>query len=68
MDGMTPQAHENRAKMAEIRAKLLGGLLSYEEAQKDAEPYIQRMNRRGAEVAREYGRRFRPLTFASLMR
>lgn len=68
MEGMTSQAHENRAKIAEIRMKLLRGVITYEEARKDAEPYLQHMNRRGAEIAKEYGCKFKPVTFAALMR
>lgn len=68
MEGMTPQAHENRAKIAEIRMKLAIGALTYEEANKAAQPCIQRMNTRGAEIAKETGIKFRPLSFAFLMR
>lgn len=68
MDGMTPQAHANRAKIAEIRTKLHLGAITYEEARTLARPVIQGMNRRGAEIAKEYGVRFKPITFAALMR
>ena len=67
-DGLTPQAHANRTEIALIRAKLLRGVLTYDEAQKLAEPCIERMNKRGAEIAKEFGQRFKPLTFRYLMR
>ena len=67
-DGLTAEAQANRAEIAEIRAKLLRGVITYDEAQDLAESCIQRMNRRGAEIAKEHGIKFKPLSFRALMR
>lgn len=61
-------AQELRDRIDEIRGALVHGELSYDEAQVKARPIIDEMNRRGQEVAKKYGKSFRPFTFASLMR
>lgn len=68
MDDLTPEARENRLKMAEIRTKLLRGYITYDQAKTEAQPILARINARGAELARKHGFKYRPLTFASLMR
>lgn len=68
MERMTPEAHANRAKIGEIRTKLHLGAITYDEAERAAEPYIQRMNKRGGEISKQFGLKFKPITFRSLMR
>ncbi|MSU74827.1 hypothetical protein EXS57_03595 [Candidatus Kaiserbacteria bacterium] len=68
MEGMTPEAHANRAKIGEIRTKLLLGAVTYDEARDLAEPYIQRMNKRGIKISKKFGLKFKPIIFRSLMR
>lgn len=58
----------NRDEVNFIRYRLLQGLISYEQARAEAQPIIDRMNARGAEIARESGMRFRPLTLSYLLR
>ncbi len=65
---MSPQANENRNKIADIRQRLLQGEITYEQARTEAEPILTQMNAVGARIARESGMKFKPLTFAYLIR
>lgn len=68
MDEMSKQANENRNQIDGIRARFLTGVITEDEARKEAKPVIDRMNEAGAQLAKEYGMRFKKLTFAYLMR
>jgi Fe2+ or Zn2+ uptake regulation protein len=68
MDDMTPAARENQLKITSIRYRLLQGLVTYDEARAEAQPVIDRMNARGAEIARKSGVKHRLFTFAVLVR
>jgi hypothetical protein len=57
-----------RAKIEYIRGRLMAGVIDYETAKAEAAPVIAEMNRKGAEIARKHGMRFRPFTFGYLMR
>ncbi len=57
-----------RAKIRDIRARLLVGEIDHKTAKTEAMPIIAEMNARGAEIAKKYGQRYRPLSFAALMR
>ncbi len=61
-------AQDLKDRIDEIRVALFRGLLSYDEAQEQAKPVIDEMNRRGREIAKKYGKSFRPFSFAALMR
>lgn len=65
---MKPEANENRDAVDRIRAAMNRGAFTYEEAEAEAAPYIKRMNKRGAEIAKEHGMKFKPLSFKYLMR
>ena len=65
---MTEQAHRNRDTITDIRGRMLRGVITYEEAQAEAKPVIDAMNKRSAEIAKENDDKFRPLSFKSLMR
>lgn len=67
-EGMTQEAKENREVIKSIASDLRFGKITYEEAQAKAKPYIDRMNKRGEELAKEYGMKYKPLTFKYLMR
>lgn len=54
--------------ISKIRAKLIHGVISYDEAKKEAAPIIAEMNKIGAEIAKKYNRRPTIFTFSSLMR
>jgi len=68
MDGLTPQAHNNRAKLDEIRSRMNRGLLSVVEAKAEAQPIIDQMNHTAERIAKEHGRKFKKFTFGYLMR
>lgn len=57
-----------RAKINDIRARLITGVIDYDTAKAEAMPIIAEMNAKGAEIAKKYGRKFKPFTFGNLMR
>lgn len=57
-----------KEQIENIKFKLQVGLLDYYEAKKEAEPIILEMNIKGKEIAKKFGQRFKPFTFAGLMR
>lgn len=57
-----------RAKIEDIRARLMLGVIDYDTAKAEAAPIIAEMNRKGAEIAKKYNQRFRKFTFGYLMR
>lgn len=59
---------QNRMRIEDIRFRLQTGEISYEQAKAEAKPIIAKMNARGAEIARESGFRYKPLSFTGLMR
>ena len=58
----------HRALLNDIKIKLQLGIIKYDEAKKEAEPIIEEMNKKGKEIAKKFKQRFKPFTFASLMR
>ncbi|HLB57778.1 MAG TPA: hypothetical protein VJL60_03080 [Gammaproteobacteria bacterium] len=54
--------------LAEIRAKLAFGLISYYEATIEAKPIIDEMNNRAADIARTWNKPKCVFTFSKLMR
>ena len=52
----------------DIKIKLQLGIINYDEAKKEAEPIITEMNKKGKEIAKKFGKKFKPFTFVSLMR
>lgn len=56
-----------RTAIRNIKAGIKTGALSYDTAKKMARPYISEMNRRGAIIAKEHGKRFIPFTFTKIM-
>lgn len=57
-----------KEQIENIKFKLQVGLLDYYEAKKQAKPIILEMNIKGKEIAKKFGQRFKPFTFAGLMR
>ena len=57
-----------RAQINNIRVKLMTGAIDYETAKVEAMPIIAEMNKKGAEIAKKYGRKHKPFTFGYLMR
>lgn len=65
---MEQKAIENRQAIEDIRHRMNAGVLSYEDAQKEAKPIIDAMNERMAEISKEHGFKHKPLSFKYLMR
>ena len=59
---------DSRQFFDHLRALVNSGALTYEEAKVQAAPRLEEMNSKGREVAKKYGKKFRPFTFAALMR
>ncbi len=59
---------KNREILADIRARMLSGRISVDRAMTEAQPVIDAMNEKGKEIAKQYGRKFHPLTFAYIAR
>lgn len=67
-EGLSEQANKNRDVIEGIRHRMNAGVITYEEAQVEAKPTIDAMNKRMEEVAKEHGFKHKPLTFKYLMR
>lgn len=59
---------EYKKLIEEIKYKLNTGVIDYYQAKQEAEPIINEMNKKGKEIAKKFGQRFRPFSFAGLMR
>lgn len=57
-----------RNKIQDIKTKLACGYIDYEQAKKEAQPFIDEMNNKGMEIAKRFGKKFSKFTFVSLMR
>jgi hypothetical protein len=58
----------SREDLAIIRHKLHVGEIDYQQAKVEAAPILEAMNERGAEIAKQHGQKYRPLTFTYVMR
>jgi len=52
----------------DLRGKMLSGILSYDEARKAADPIINEMNEKAAQVAKKYKKHAIKFNFANLTR
>ena len=59
---------EDRKKLYEIKMKLLSGIISYDEAKVQAQPYIDNLNTKGRDIAKKHGRKYVNTTFSNQMR
>lgn len=57
-----------REELENIRAWMLSGAITREEAKHKAAPIIDEINKKSVEIAKKYGQRPRLVTFASIMR
>lgn len=55
-------------KLYEIKMKLLAGIIDYDLAKKEAQPYIDRLNEKGKEIAKKHNRRYVNTNFSMQMR
>jgi polyhydroxyalkanoate synthesis regulator phasin len=61
-------AAENREKLYGIRRRMLRGEISYEAAKAEAQPLIDAINKKNAEIAKKHGKRAGKISFAAVMR
>jgi len=57
-----------RAKIFDIRGRLLARIITYDQAKDEAGPVIDAMNEKASAIAKKHGKRFRGFSFSSLMR
>ena len=62
------QAKQNREDIEAIKMALGCGFISYDEAKIEAKPILDRINKKGREIAKKYGKHYYPITFNELMR
>lgn len=58
----------NRVQIADIKRRYLSGYITREQAKEEAAPIIDRINMKGAEVAKRWNKRYSPQSFSALMR
>lgn len=61
-------AGDNRAKMQDIRRRMLNGTITYQEAKEEAQPLIDAINAHSATIAKKYNQKPMKLSFAAIMR
>lgn len=54
--------------LALIKAELLHGAITIDEARVKAQPFLDEMNVKARKIARKYRRRFRPFTYDNTVR
>lgn len=65
---MEKEAKQNREDILEIKTALALGYISYDEAKREAGPILEKINLRGKNIAKKYGKKFYPITFMEIMR
>jgi len=65
---VTNEAVSNREAIANIKRRYSLGLITREQAKKEAKPIIQRINLRGQEIAKKHQVKYYPVDFVNLMR
>lgn len=66
---MKPEAVKNRMDIAEVKKRYDNGEINREQAQREAQPIINRINAGRAEIAKKYGKKSYPKeSFINLMR
>lgn len=65
---MTNEAQDNQEKIADIKRRMVAKEISYEEAKAEAQPVIDRINAKAAEIAKKYNKRAKKLSFSEIMR
>lgn len=57
-----------KREIENIKAELINGIISYDDAKAKAQPVIDELNRKAREIAKKYGKKHHNFTFAGLMR
>lgn len=68
MNGLTEQANKNRDIISDIRRRMNAGELTYDEAEAEAQPTLDAMNKRIGEIAKEYKVKPKYLSFKYIIR
>jgi ribosomal protein S11 len=55
-------------EMKNIKMWLMSGAITYDKAKEMAAPHLAAMNEKAQEIAKKYGLKPRPITFAAFMR
>jgi hypothetical protein len=51
-----------------LRGKLLTGQVTYDQAIELAQPVLDEMNKKGETIAKKYGRKYRKISYVSVLR
>ena len=62
------EAISNREAIADIKRRYAQGLISREQAKNEAEPVINRINKKGQEIAKKHNVKYYSVDFVNLMR
>lgn len=62
------QTLQNRKDIEEIKIALALGYISYDEAKIEAKPILDRINKKGKEIAKKYNKNYYPVTFTEIIR
>ncbi len=62
------EATRNREKIADIKRRYALGLITREQAKKEAKPVIRLINKKGQEIALKHKVKYYPVDFVNLMR
>lgn len=65
---MPNDSHNDLAIAKGIALSCRMGAISYDEAKKKVEPYLERVNAKAREIAKKYGKKHYNLTFTGLVR
>ena len=65
---VTDYAADNTAKIDEIKYLYNSGQITRDEAYERAKPILDAIDERGRVIAKKHKRKYRPLSFVSLMR
>lgn len=65
---MTNEAKQNREQIEAIKGQLSRGFITYDEAKRQAEPIITKINDKAREIAKKYGMRAKLVSFNEIMR
>ena len=61
-------AKQNREDIETIKMALAYGYISYDEAKIEAKPILDRINKKGKEIAKKYNKNYYPITFTEIIR
>lgn len=64
----TNRGAEIRFLIQEIRGRYQRGVITLKDAKTEVQPLLDEMNATGRRIAKEYGRKFHPLTFSYVFR